>query len=242
MRYAPKKNLDENSKDRFHKWVQTSGIILAGAWGIYTFAFKEIISPKSAPVNITVDLKLNKVHEMNLGARDTGLECVMVNATAINPSTRTVSLLTDLWVANGYRIEKSDVKRYAIFSTNKVLSRDSFSEFDKCCYRSSYELIGYGNLFQDQWLKPNEKIVTSFLLYFQKNKFDYIEISSTIPTANNSEGIELNWRKAGDSLVPEMFETIGGEKKLIEPNENQYNGGKREYQSANSTTVLSLWE
>ena len=34
-------------------WVQTIGIIAAGAWGIYTFAFKEIVTPRSAPINIS---------------------------------------------------------------------------------------------------------------------------------------------------------------------------------------------
>lgn len=40
--------------------VQTTAIVLAGVWALYTFVYKEILLPKSAPVNVSIDLQLKK--------------------------------------------------------------------------------------------------------------------------------------------------------------------------------------
>jgi hypothetical protein len=63
------KNRHRKSELSFSKelntWVQTVGILIAAVWGVYTFIFKEIWIPESAPVNVTVDLQLNKLGVSN---------------------------------------------------------------------------------------------------------------------------------------------------------------------------------
>jgi hypothetical protein len=56
----------KHSKERtigetINTWMQIAGILLAGAWGVYTFFEKEVFIPKSAPVNISINLQLKKV-------------------------------------------------------------------------------------------------------------------------------------------------------------------------------------
>src|SRR6266513_4802955 len=93
----PKRSLGE----RLNTWVQTIGILIAAAWGVYTFVHKEITAPRAAPVNISLDLQLKK-----LGANEPNKELVAVElkASATNPSTREIHLLPNLWTAYGINV------------------------------------------------------------------------------------------------------------------------------------------
>src|SRR5256885_1464223 len=83
-------------------WVQTIGICIAAIWGVYTFVFKEILVPKSAPVNVTINLQLKKI---GTGPTNGNLTAVEMKISATNPSSRKVYLLPSVWVAHGIRIK-----------------------------------------------------------------------------------------------------------------------------------------
>src|SRR5438093_325085 len=97
---------EDNSKNRsfgesLNTWVQAIGIIIAACWGVYTFGYKEIMVPKSAPVNITLNLQLKKIG----GAPAKGdLVAVEMRASATNPSSRDIHLLPNAWIAYGIGI------------------------------------------------------------------------------------------------------------------------------------------
>jgi hypothetical protein len=42
-------------------------ILLAGAWAVYTFVYKEIIIPMTAPINLTMDLELKRIDQIAAG-------------------------------------------------------------------------------------------------------------------------------------------------------------------------------
>lgn len=84
-------------------WVQTIGIVCAGAWALlYTFGYKDIFVPKSAPVNISLNLSLKKVGPK--ASSTDSLTAVEMKIAATNPSSRPVYLLRSAWVAIGCTI------------------------------------------------------------------------------------------------------------------------------------------
>jgi hypothetical protein len=42
--------------DTIRSWITTIGVVIALAWGVCTFIYKEILEPESAPVNVSIDL------------------------------------------------------------------------------------------------------------------------------------------------------------------------------------------
>src|SRR5687767_10216369 len=88
-------------------WVQTIGIVAAGAWALYAFVFKEIRAPRVAPVNVSVDLELKGVEPSHLsrGSRAASVLAVQTRVGARNPSTREVWLLPGVLVVWGHIME-----------------------------------------------------------------------------------------------------------------------------------------
>ena len=106
-------------------WVQTIVIIIAFIWGAYTFIYKEIVLPKAAPVNVTVDLLLKKIGPPNspLQKGENGaLIAIEMDVSAANPSSRSVNLFPSVWFAHGYKVrsipENKDFNNQVISTLN----------------------------------------------------------------------------------------------------------------------------
>ena len=52
---------DKSLAEKINTWMPIVGVVIAAIWGVYTFAFKEMIKPNSAPVNITMNLQFKKL-------------------------------------------------------------------------------------------------------------------------------------------------------------------------------------
>src|SRR5438128_1254137 len=85
-------------------WMQILGIVIAAAWGAWTFVYKEIVVPKSAPVNVTVDLELKKIAGGQPGENKKKLIPVQFKVSAKNPSSREIYLLPSVWMAIGVKV------------------------------------------------------------------------------------------------------------------------------------------
>ena len=72
--------------------------------GCWTFIFKEIEVPKSAPVNISLNLQLKKIETPQ---NNEVLSAIEMKISATNPSTREIYLLPNAWVAYGGHIAAS---------------------------------------------------------------------------------------------------------------------------------------
>src|SRR5713226_5577170 len=103
-----------------NSWVQTIGIVIAATWGAWTFVYKEIVVPKSAPVNVTVDLELKKIGANQPGATKAKLIPVELRVSAKNPSSREIYLLPSVWMASGVKVAST---KHAIDEGLTVTSR-----------------------------------------------------------------------------------------------------------------------
>jgi hypothetical protein len=97
-------------KDRkTFSWGPTIGIVvssLVGIGGLVFGFYKDVIAPKSAPINISVNLQLKKIGPGKSDASDIAKRFIAIEmrVSATNPSTRQVFLLPSAWIAHGLNI------------------------------------------------------------------------------------------------------------------------------------------
>src|SRR5262249_51546819 len=144
-------------------WVQTIGILIAAAWGGYTFIYKEVLLPKSAPVNISMNLQLKKIGPGGSEKiKEKQLFAVEMRVSATNPSPRLVYLLTSAWVAYGLDDTVSDGKRIDKQVANASLNSHKQYYSLRHANVTGSSVVAVGNLFQDTTLKPNETAMRTF--------------------------------------------------------------------------------
>ncbi|MFZ5449298.1 MAG: hypothetical protein ACOZFS_11740 [Thermodesulfobacteriota bacterium] len=147
-------SFSENCKN----WVTVFGIILATLWGIYAFYVKEISIPKSAPVNITVDLSLRKTDPkgIKISGNNDQLLTIEANVSAKNPSSRTIYLLPSLFVVTGSKIKKEDEKSDLIKRKNEIKNIREYPcgiITKHYCITDSI-VVTVGELLTDAYLNP----------------------------------------------------------------------------------------
>jgi len=226
-------------------WVQTIGILIAAAWGGYTFIYKEVLLPKSAPVNISMNLQLKKIGPGGSEKiKEKQLFAVEMRVSATNPSPRQVYLLTSAWVAYGLDDTVSDGKRIDKQVANASLN----SHKQYCSLRhanvTGSSVVAVGNLFQDTTLKPNETAMRTVIIYVPYNRYDRIAVMSLIPSIGKATGAELEWRLNNDELEPVMYRVSYGNQRteMDKGPDGTYSAPDLELQISASSSELSLWQ
>ena len=77
-----------------HEWIRSGGILIAAAWGVYTFVYKDIYVPSQQPAHLTLEATLKPVPDRATPAA--GLE-MQLEIKATNASSRRVFLLANIW-------------------------------------------------------------------------------------------------------------------------------------------------
>jgi hypothetical protein len=230
-------------------WVQTIGIIIAAVWGAYTFIYKEIMLPKSTPVNISVNLQLKKIGTpaSQAQARKNALIAVEMQVAAINPSAREVFLLPSAWVVYGVKVvdtfrEGNTFAKEAVSSLN---SREGIY-VEKYATSTTTSVVAIGNLFRDEVLKPNEKATRTLVFHVPPGGFDWLEVQAVMPTMGRKGGATLEWGfdEKNNSLVPVVYRvSASGERKEMEKDKaGAYSDSRLELQMATAMSALSLWQ
>lgn len=262
----------ESSERSFAKelniWVQTIAIIAAFFWGAYTFIYKEIMLPKAAPVNVTVDLQLKKIGQPNLQLQQVankGLTAIEMNISAVNPSYREVSLLPSVWVAYGYKVNKvisknpdqdfsKQVNKYLKMENNRIQIEKNAS-LDPLPTIYPLSPIAVGRLFLDNCLKPNEKVTRKIVFYVPTGKYDLIDAVAVLPALGKKEKglfwwkekMDLEWKydeKQGLYSEAYRVNNNGKRKKIVENKSDLYMNDNNDFemQWSKSLSTLSLWQ
>jgi hypothetical protein len=228
-------------------WMQVIGIFAAATWGVYTFVHKEILIPRSAPVNITMDLQLKEAGTRSQNGSYTMDDLIAVEmvVSAENPSSREVYLLPSAWAAYGYRVAVAN--EYSIPENGAIIasdtSRNSYLEIHS--ERASGSMVATGGLFSDEFLKPGERIERTIMFHVPTDGYDLLEVETHMPTAARAGAVELEWRLNQEQILEPIMYRIGanGERKPMETDENgYYSDPSLELQQAHSQSQLSLWQ
>jgi hypothetical protein len=222
-------------------WVQTVGICIAAAWGVYTFVYKEFTLPKSAPVNISLNLQLKKLESDSIKG---DLNAIEAKLSATNPSSREVHLLPSAWIAYGIKIAPSDISP-AEFAAKAALDlRDSAVRgIHKHVKRESTSVVAVGRLFGDTMLKPSETMTRTIVLYVPKSTYDLLDLTAHMPTAAEINGIQMEWTlNAAAEDLENVFYRINtkGERSKI-PNKEAGSDKRLKLQWASANSQISLW-
>jgi hypothetical protein len=224
-------------------WVQTVGICIAALWGVYTFVYKEIKIPKSAPVNITLNLQLKKI---GTGPAKANLTAVEMKVSATNPSTREIHLLPSAWIAYGVGIgtaESNDAHfkeeiTAAFQDPNTIYTAQRHARQEKSL------IVATGLLFADEVLKPSETAARTILFYVPKDDYDLVDVSAVMPSAADTRSTKLDWTiNEDDNLEPTLYHIDKNGKSTPIPKDKtgQYSNKRLELQTAEATAAISLW-
>jgi len=228
-----------------HSWIQSIGIVAAGILAIYTFVYKDIFLPKSAPVNLTLSLQLQKVKWEGSGsAKENSLIPIEMQISASNPSSRSVYFMPNIWLAYGRRISSQKTDNFEAGADAVLGSDDNYEE--RYAVEETPSLVGLGRIFSDTSLKPGEKISRTIIFHVPPNAFDLVEVYTYIPTTARTGTLELQWRlnakKTGVDPLLYRVDTHG-HRSPLKPDAN---GGyadsekKDELQAAHANAELSL--
>jgi len=222
-------------------WVQTIGIVMAGVWGLYTFVYKEIVVPKSAPVNITMDLSLKRMQEQRKGGKG-GLTPIEVTVSAKNPSSREVYILPTVWVAYGLKISPIAVTELPEIKIDSSAISQSF--IDRYAKTTSRALVALGRLIPDTSLKPGEVVTRRLVFFVPSGMYDMVDVQAAVPTVAEQGKIDLAWSLGKNEMLTSILFKIGSDRKPTQMQASEITESFRhehELQTSSTTAHLSLW-
>lgn len=243
------KSQERGFDEKLNNWVQTAGIILAAAWGIYAFTYKEIWIPKSAPVNITLDMAIEKKGAGACLGNEQGqqFDAIEMKFSAQNPSQKTIFLLPNKFIAYGFNVMANNAEIQEEIPDNRGISYFLLSKNYTISNRS---VVAAGDIIHDFFLKPGEHVKRSVVFFIPKGKYDALEVIARIPTtARETKEYELKWKynKNNDDLEYSMWHVFPNGKKEELKKKQKPEGGFQEYpdeldwQYFESCSMHSLW-
>jgi hypothetical protein len=230
-------------------WLQIVAICGAAFWTAWTFYFKEYFIPKTTPVNISLDLALEKVGPAS-SRQNSSLVAIEMKVSAANPSSREVWLLPSAWCVYGIKIKRSEPRdsRYISQIVSRLGTQGRMRPVGQYFDVETEELTAFGQLYDDAVLRPGEKIKRSLIFYVPKNRYDEIRAQAMIPTAAHTDELVFKWKlkEKDQSLDWDLYRRSSGSgslELLPEDTKNRLNPYPRKYewQWAEAAANLSLW-
>jgi len=165
-----------------HEWIRSGGILIAAAWGVYTFVWKDILVPSWQPANLNLEASLRPVPDRP--ARADGLEMIL-EVKATNESSRRVYPLANIWYVSGINREPrpgSMVRSDRLFrqESNQALKEVGLQQAERGVTSTPGELLAVGRLFDDDMIDPGESVNRSILVYIPQG-YGAVELRATMP-------------------------------------------------------------
>lgn len=167
-----------NTRD-FHSWIQTSALVIAGAWGIYTFVWRDILVPSWAPANINISLMLTRNQPTTENKNTKGSQSVTLTIKADNPSTRKLYLLRNVWQLFGSTHEPRPAKGFHEYA-DSVLRAPSLDHAERHSRQQISPLLAIGRVFDEDMIQPGESISRSVVLQIPQG-LDAVNIGVILP-------------------------------------------------------------
>ena len=165
-----------------HEWIRSGGILIAAAWGVYTFVWKDILVPSWQPANLNLDASLKPVPDRPV--TEDGLEMIL-EVKATNASSRRVYPLANIWYVSGINREprpgpmlRSD--RLFQQASNRALREVGLQQAERATVSTPGKLLAVGRLFDDDIIDPGTSVSRSILVHIPKG-YGALELRVTMP-------------------------------------------------------------
>jgi hypothetical protein len=238
-----------------NSWVTTFGILIAAAWGGYTFFYKEILLPNSAPVNISIDLQLKKIGQMGPNGAQVneasdrpngaqGIEkkkqliAVEMRMSAINPSPRDVYLLPSTWVAIGI-VDKMSDQGLPDERAEEVLNEMPGEYIQKHSDFVETSVVAIGGILPDTGLRPNERAGRTEIIYVPAGRYDRIMVRAVLLTMSKKLNRVVKWKMQDNVPIPHLYR-VGANNEQIEIKNPEEEPDIYQFQYASGQ--ISLWQ
>lgn len=188
-------------EERINTWAQIVAIVVAGIWAVYAFVYKEILVPESAPVNVSLEVAMERPDAAKTPP-PVGMMPIQLRIVARNPSARTVDLLPSIAVIRGMSLVRGnpafpqELPRVAMTSGRPTLQQ-------RYAILNDGGIVAAGNAVPDAELRPSETISRTQIFYVPASAYDVLAADVIIPTAPRNANVDLRWvfdGKAGTFL------------------------------------------
>ncbi len=210
-----------------HEWIRSGGILIAAAWGVYTFVWKDILVPAWQPATLSLEVSLTAVPDSPVQAD--GREMTLV-VKAVNSSSRRVYLLANVWWLRELRRDprtESGERRKQLFLQNsdETLRKETVQEALEHVERdvtSTYpELLAVGRLFGDDVIHPGESVNRTILVRIP-NGTSAADLRITVPLLSRPpegffKGRRLAWGLSEDITPIPMMCSTANDKDSAQP-------------------------
>ena len=169
-----------SSSPLLHEWIRSGGILIAAAWGVYTFIYKDIYVPSQQPAHLSLEASLKPVPDRPTPA--VGQE-MLLEIKATNASSRRVYLLANIWTLRGINLATrtgANANKEFIQEFNAVLKDDPVLHKERGVERTPGELIAIGRLFGDDFIDPDNTKYRSILVNIPTGT-NAVELSVIMP-------------------------------------------------------------
>jgi hypothetical protein len=192
-----------------HEWIRSVGIVVAFAWGMYTFIWKEIVVPELAPASLSLQVTLAPTGRTRPGAAGQPANVELrLEVTAKNPSARKLHLLANPWQLSGVTVvARGDNPDFAA-TLNDTLAAGSTDQVQRHAALAYSPPLASGLLFPDDVIHPGETLTRNLLLYvpatYQAAAVDVLIPGLTRPPSRQLwDGESLRWGfSADEALTP----------------------------------------
>jgi hypothetical protein len=198
-----------------HEWIRSGGILIAAAWGVYTFIYKDIYVPSQQPAHLSLEASLKPVPDRPTPA--VGQE-MLLEIKATNASSRRVYLLANIWTLRGINLATrtgAKANKEFIQELNVVLKDDPVLHKERGVERTPGELIAIGRLFGDDFIDPGNTKYRSILVNIPTGT-NAIELSVIMPLLSKQAQASLF---SGQRLAWEV-DALGYIKLMLCPTKN----------------------
>jgi hypothetical protein len=178
-----------------HSWIQSTALLVAAGWGVYTFIWQDILMPSWAPahINITVSLSTNA---SRLQAANSHEEASLT-IKAENTSGRKLYLLSNYWQMYGSKHVPSSATAFQGMA-DRALRSSSLMHAERESTLEFSPLLAMGRVFDDTMLQPGESITRSISVQIPR-RYNSFAINIVIPTLTKEpreslfSGRQLQW-------------------------------------------------
>ncbi|MFM7753751.1 MAG: hypothetical protein ACKO58_05095, partial [Cyanobium sp.] len=141
-----------------HEWIRSGTVLIAAAWGVYTFIYKDILVPSWQPAHLTLEANLSPVPDRP--AKAAGLD-MMLQVKATNASSRRVYLLANIWTLRGVDTAPrtgSKVDSEFLQESIQSLRYGSLLHTERGVRRSAGKMLAVGRLLGDEFIDPGSSV------------------------------------------------------------------------------------
>ena len=182
-----------------HEWIRSGGILIAAAWGVYTFVWKDILVPAWQPASLSLEASLTAVPDRPVTADGREMSLVV---KVVNSSSRRVYPLANIWWLRGLQRDRrpgsaAQSDQTFLQASDQALRQEALQHVERSVISVPGSLLAVGRLFDDDVIDPGG-VVNRTLLVRIPNRYSAVDLRFVVPLLTRpSDGLfsgrQLAW-------------------------------------------------